>query len=126
VKADTPVDIILCIGYTYVSTCHDGLWAVPRRHLNAWSALVTDDLVTTTQAAELIGKSRSRIHQLVRSGTLNPVPHTAGTGFRFRRADVMAYRAQPRRRGKPQKPIDQVGERQRYRRRKHQGDQATS
>jgi excisionase family DNA binding protein len=79
---------------------------------------LTDDLVTTAQAAALIGKSRERILQLVRAGELTPVPHAEGTGYRFRRAEVIAVGTVPRRPGTPPKPLDQVSERQRYRRRK--------
>lgn len=80
----------------------------------------TDELVTTTEAAALIGKSRARIHQLVRLGELAPVPHAAGNGFRFRRSDVLAVGSRPRRRGNPPRPLDELSERQRYRRRKQQ------
>jgi predicted DNA-binding transcriptional regulator AlpA len=83
-----------------------------------------DEFVTTTQAAALIGKSRARIHQLVRLGELAPVPHPAGNGFRFRRSDVIAIGSRPRRRGNPPRPLDQVSERQRYRRRKKEQESA--
>jgi len=79
---------------------------------------LTDDLVTTAQAAALIGKSRERVLQLVRAGELTPVPHAEGTGYRFCRAEVIAVGTVPRRPGTPPKPLDQVSERQRYRRRK--------
>jgi excisionase family DNA binding protein len=83
-----------------------------------------DELVTTTQAAELIGKSRGRILQLVRAGELTPVPHAEGTGYRFRRAEVIACGKVPRRRGNPPRPLDEVSERQRYRRRKKEQESA--
>jgi hypothetical protein len=84
----------------------------------------SDDLVTTTQAAALIGKSRARIHQLVQSGELTPIPHAEGNGYRFRRAEVIAVGNVPRRHGNPPRPLDQVSERQRYRRRKQQQESA--
>lgn len=87
---------------------------------------MTDDVVTTIQAAGLLGKSKSRIHQLVQAGVLVPVPHAAGTGFRFRRVDVVAYRDQPPPPSRPMKPMDQLSERQRYRRRKQHRDAASS
>jgi excisionase family DNA binding protein len=83
-----------------------------------------DELVTTTQAAELIGKSRGRILQLVRAGELTPVPHAEGNGYRFRRAEVIAVGNVPRRHGNPPRPLDQVSERQRYRRRKQEQESA--
>ncbi|NJO07318.1 MAG: helix-turn-helix domain-containing protein [Chloroflexaceae bacterium] len=79
-----------------------------------------DELVTTAQAAALLGKSRARVHQLVQRGELTPVPHAGGTGYRFRRAEVIAVGNVPRRHGNPPRPLDQVSERQRYRRRKQE------
>jgi excisionase family DNA binding protein len=84
----------------------------------------TDELVTTIQAAELIGRSRGRILQLVRAGELTPVPHAEGNGYRFRRAEVIAVGNVPRRHGNPPRPLDQVSERQRYRRRKQEQESA--
>jgi excisionase family DNA binding protein len=83
-----------------------------------------DVLVTTTQAAEIIGKSRGRILQLVRAGELTPMPHGEGTGYRFRRAEVIAVGNVPRRHGNPPRPLDQVSERQRYRRCKQEQESA--
>jgi excisionase family DNA binding protein len=83
-----------------------------------------DALVTTTQAAALIGRSRERILQLVRRGELTPVPHAEGNGYRFRRSEVIAVGNVPRRHGNPPRPLDQVSERQRYRRRKQEQESA--
>lgn len=51
-----------------------------------------DDLVTTQQAAEIVGKHIRTIHRFVADGTLVPAVKVPGqTGaYLFRRADVTA------------------------------------
>ena len=57
---------------------------------------MTNDLIGTTEAAALLGKSPRTIHRMVQSGRLSPA-HVAPGGFNgvylFNRADVEAAKA---------------------------------
>lgn len=53
----------------------------------------TDDLIGSTEAARILGRSPRTIHRLVEAGTLTPAvvaPGGFAGAFLFRRADVEA------------------------------------
>jgi excisionase family DNA binding protein len=78
-----------------------------------------DNTLTYREAAALLGYSLDYVRKLVQRGKLEAAPATGNRG-RVTRASVQAYAAE--RGQRKRKPLDQVGERQRYRRRK-EGEQ---
>lgn len=53
-----------------------------------------DDLLTTTEAARVLGKSTALVETLMKEGSLTAIKHTRGKSIsrNFRRGDVEAYR----------------------------------
>ena len=72
------------------------------------------DTLTIPETAAHLGISEEHARRLARRGKLERVP-TIDKAARVTRASVEAYAAQ-RQRGRPRQDIDEVGERQRQRR----------
>jgi hypothetical protein len=65
-----------------------------------------DELLTTQEAAALVGMTDSRIRQLIRASVLVPV-RRIDKAYMLRRGDVEAFAGQPRRKaGRPRKQPD--------------------
>jgi excisionase family DNA binding protein len=80
---------------------------------------MTDDTITYREAAALLGVRSDYVRKLVQWGKLDAAPAVGNRG-RVTRASVERYAAQ---RGQRQlKPLEELSERQRYRRRK-EGDE---
>jgi excisionase family DNA binding protein len=80
---------------------------------------MTDNTLTYREAAALLGIGPDFVRKLVQRGRLEAAPAVGNRG-RVTRASVEAYAAQRGQRAR--KPLEELSERQRYRRRK-EGDE---
>ena len=62
----------------------------------------TGDWISVTDAAEILGLTRRRVHDIIKDGRLKPT--RVGSVYLLLRADVVAFGKAPRSPGRPKKP----------------------